>query len=218
MTIPGVAYVRLTASGRIAGTQSWSTGISVSVTGGTVTQSQLNALLATFVTAFTALWNTGTTLALKAANGSDVDLRSFRAYLYGPSGGTAALQAATDITPIPGTKATNLLPTQTALVATLLSGFPGRSNRGRMYLPWTGGGLDGTHQVTSSDTTAISNAVGAMLTAVNAGVGSGPFGRVVIAGLRGVVDVTSVRVDSEPDIQRRRADKIIASRQVITNV
>lgn len=209
MTAPSAPYVRLTAGGDIATAQSWSTGCAVTTTNNVISQEQLQALLGAWRAAWESAWQASTTdNRLSVNNQSDTRLFRYRAYLYPANGGQAVLQAAEDRTPLPGTS-TATLPAQTAIVATLLSGLPGRSYRGRMYLPCTGATLQVNHQLQATRAQGIATSVAGILSAVNAFASGGPFGVAAVAGLQGRIPVSSVRVDTEPDIQRRRADKLL---------
>lgn len=210
MSIPGVSYVRLIMGGQIATAQSWSTGISLAVTGGGVTQSDLDTLGSAWAAVAAAFWDPASGFGVSDINASVVTYQRWRAYLYGPSGSVAALAAGGDVTPVPGALTSNRLPVQTCLVASLRSGLPGRRNRGRMYLPCTAAPLGTDHQIPSTTVNNVAIAVKALVDGINGRPTPGPFGRVVVAGSAGIVPLTSVLVDSEPDIQRRHADKLVA--------
>lgn len=93
------------------------------------------------------------------------------------------------------------LPNQIALVATLLTGAAGRRNRGRMYLPANGMPLTG-HQALLSLATSVATGMVAIFSQFD------DAGVVVVSGVAGTARrVTSVRVDTRPDVQRRRAGK-----------
>lgn len=217
MTAPLLPRVRLVAGGRILSSQTWSTGLSVDPGPGGISAAALQSLTAAFATAWQTLWASGTTGGLAGYNAAAVDLRTFRGYYYGNGSGPALQEAAVDITPVPGATATNRLPNQTALVVTTLTGLPGRSNRGRGYLPLTAVALNASGMLANQACTDIATAYRNMIRAVNTAAGGGGAGA-VIAGLRGNIPITSVRIDNEPDIQRRRADKILASFQATAAV
>ena len=111
-----------------------------------------------------------------------------------------------------------------AIVHSLLSGRPGRANRGRFYLPLTAANIgDSLGEVPTATQTALCSAFKTLVLAVTA-VNCG--GRPVILAVaspdsvdkdgntvsRPVVPVGTVLVDSKIDTQRRRADKIAATR------
>lgn len=102
-------------------------------------------------------------------------------------------------------------PLQTSVVVSLLTGLPGRSNRGRLYLPAAGAALT-THLLSTADTQSIANGMADFFTKLNA-LNAGASGIVsVVSQAKGTAnDVTSVRVDNKPDIQRRRAKSLAAS-------
>ena len=218
MTAPSSPFVRLTAGGDISTTQSWSCGMAVSAPGSAVTQSQLQALVGAWRAAWESAWSAATVANRLSAYASvDTRLFRYRGYLYPAGGGPAVLQAGEDRTPLAGT-GTVPYPTQTAIVATLLSGLPGRSYRGRIYLPLTGIVLQSNHQLTAAQATGIATSVAGIASAVNSFASGGPFGVASIAGLQGRIPISSVRVDTEPDVQRRRADKIVAASFGTANV
>lgn len=129
----------------------------------------------------------------------------FKGYYY--NGGTSAIYA-TDkpfSSPIVGSSGGSPLPLQTAVVATLLTGASGRRNRGRMYLPVNAVSLSTAHELTTTDVDALANAVKDWFAVLNAS-GDNPVQVVSVAGSASR-PVTQVRVDSKPDIQRRRANK-----------
>lgn len=211
MTIPNSPFTRFVLRGDIGGTQSWSTSFAMAPPPGTVSQSTLSGILAS-VSARAATWWNATTGGIGARNTADTRLLGVDAYLYGGgSGAPASLQASIDYaTPLVGGSST-AHPTQTSIVVTLLTGLPGRSFRGRMYLPMTGGALGSNHQLVQANVTDYAAAAKAFMDGVNSDAVVPDFGRVSVAGSAGPIPVTSVRVDSEPDVQRRRANKIQAA-------
>lgn len=212
-----MGYVRVTAGGNISGSQTWSVGLSLAADDAT-TVATLQDFLAGFRTIFeTRLWaSTGTTL--RQRNSAQVTLARYRAYYYPFAGQPVGAQAAIDITPLAGQAGGGYHPTQVSLVASLLTGLPGRSYRGRMYLPFTGATLENDNQASLTDITAMATGVKNLIADVNTLTTTTGPGDVVIAGSAGNIPVTSVRVDSECDIQRRRANKVLALRTNIQNV
>lgn len=111
-----------------------------------------------------------------------------------------------------GTNGVGPMPPQTCMVASLRTGQSGRSFRGRVYLPKQSAVLSGGHQFSAADTTSAANAVAAFLSGWEADAilpdGTGIFA-VVVSVKRGVASaITSVVVDSKPDVQRRRINKM----------
>lgn len=217
MTLPTNVYTRIVLAGTISGTQTWSTGLALSPPPSTVSQSDMDALLAAIKPAVTAWWGSSS-LDICGINAPTTTLAEIRAYLYSGIPGTGAgLQAInTYATPLVGTSSQRV-PVQTALVASMLTGLPGRSFKGRCYTPATGITLGADHQVAQTLLDAIGGKWKALIDSINA-VSSPEFGRVVVHGARGNFAVTQVRVDSEPDIQRRRADKILPLRRSLLSI
>lgn len=149
--------------------------------------------------------------------GNAVTLTGVDVYQYASLPGSANGQSGHNFAPVITGTGDNM-PGEVALVATLLSGRPGSSNRGRIYLPMTKvAALESSGQVAQTNLTTIGNAVQQLIQDVNsvvAAVGS-PNGVSVISQTKGTaVKVTSVTIDSKCDSQRRREDKIAGAYRV----
>lgn len=132
-----------------------------------------------------------------------------RVYCYPNGGPKSAFIGTAPITGGVGTATGATLPLQTTLVATLRTGFAGRSYRGRMYFPCVAADL-ANHQMTPGFPTGLANRVAALFTTVN---GLANVGVVVVLSqhLQGFTSpVTTVTVDSKLDIQRRHAGHQVA--------
>ena len=129
-----------------------------------------------------------------------------RCYFYtGP--GPAAYIGRVGLT-LTGSANVSPLPPQSAVVVTTLTGFAGRRNRGRIYVPCTDAALNGTSRLLSSTAvTTMINAWSAMFQAINAVTGNGLVS-VVSQVATSAQAVNSVRSDLRVDIQRRRANKM----------
>jgi len=204
-------YVKLSQFGTMYGNQTWSIGLSVQpLQTAPPTPSQLTTWLAALEPALRAWWTPAPSIG--PFNAAGVLYQGARAYSYAANATTAFGQAELKFsTALQGNSANTALPLQTSLVSSVLSGSPGRSNRGRRYIPWTSSSLV-LSQVATAD---VDKAVGAEVTLMNVingtalGVG---VGTCVIANDKDFPSlIRSVRVDSECDIQRRRADKIAAT-------
>jgi len=126
-------------------------------------------------------------------------------YAYGSTTGPADFVGVAALTTGVGTGAGTSLPLQCSVVASLRTTLAGRRNRGRMYIPITAAALV-NHQLTSADTAAIRGPVAGFLTSINAN-GAIPGSVAVVSQVVGVANpVTSVIVNSQLDIQRRRAE------------
>lgn len=214
----GPGFVRLVAGGTMAGTQTWSTGVAVAAGGIEQTQTQVDGLLTAFRNAFTTLWGAAGAGVLGARNDSTVNLRTFRAYYYATGAAPVTLQAAQDVAPINGTSSQAALPYQVAVVASLLTGRPGRSFRGRMYLPYTAATFAADHQLSQPNVDSLAAALKTMFDSINTYTTANGPGDVAVAGSAGPIPISQVRVDSELDIQRRRSDKILPLRQAVSTL
>lgn len=201
-------YVRLVQFGTINTVQDWSVGLGVTIALDLdPTNLQLSAWLGDISPAAQTWWTASGGGADQ--NTADVIYTGIRAYSY-LAGATAAKAQAELIfgTPRPGRASSAQLPDRTCLVMSLKTGLPGRSFRGRRYLPCTNAGL--SHGQLSS--TVIANALApevAFLNAVNdSTIGSRAVTACIINNRDFAQPITQVSVNSLPDTQRRRTDKI----------
>lgn len=101
-------------------------------------------------------------------------------------------------------------PWQMSIVATLRTGLAGRQNRGRMYFPATGIGVGTNGYLSGGIDVDLAPAVAQLLDAAN---DVETLASVVVVSQTATAahPVTAVSVDNKPDIQRRRANKLIAT-------
>jgi hypothetical protein len=99
-----------------------------------------------------------------------------------------------------------------ALVVSLKTGLSGRSFSGRMYFPITAAPFSANHQLGQSQCNSWATATGNLFNSVNAS-GYGTWTpQVIVANDKDFPPfVTQVKVDSNPDTQRRREDKLRAA-------
>lgn len=213
----GYAYGKAQFFGTIMGNQDWSTGWSF-LASGAPTAADMNQLALELGSIVDTAWTgPGGTIGIGDVQSSDTLLTGTRCYYY-PSGSTkASVQGESIYNPARTGQGTAALPTQTSLVASMRTSRPGRSNRGRMYLPLTGINLNG-HQVVPASCADLCHNIAVMLDAFNAYNLAGKTLQAVVASALGPVPITQVLVDSRPDIQRRRADKVIAVYTAATNL
>lgn len=101
-------------------------------------------------------------------------------------------------------------PFSTCLVVSLLTATPGKSNRGRMYLPMhLGTGPNG--HTDSTLPASMGGAVRTMLDTIR-GNATGATPVIVSRTHSRATPITSVRADDLPDSQRRRDESLTASR------
>ena len=105
-------------------------------------------------------------------------------------------------------------PNQIALVMTLRSSLAGRAHRGRMYLPATKLGLSTTGNVQDGITAPVANAWATGFGVWNA-ASEGKVSVVSSIGAGSSVLVTSVAVDTRPDVQRRRANRQVIDSKAV---
>jgi len=175
------------------------------------TQAELNAWVTNAATTFNSLIGTST---IKSFYPTTTSYLTVTAYSY--AGGPAA-----DLVAGPANLATfvgtgsNSLPNQCASVISVLTGIPGRSFRGRFYLPGPQtGALATTGQIGSASITPLLNGWASFCLGMETGgLGqpAGVFG-VVSATRTQFTAATQLRMDSRVDVQRRRGNK-----QVVTN-
>ena len=137
-------------------------------------------------------------------------LRSIRAAYIDFDGITNQVAEYQLPTPYSGSGASNM-PYQCAVVLSLLTGRPGRSYRGRMYWPAAGYALATSNaQLDSTTTAGIASDASNLITDVGAAAGTdfAMLPSVYSARLGTTTYVTSVRVGSVIDTQRRRRNSL----------
>jgi hypothetical protein len=163
--------------------------------------------------------NTGYLPQLKAMLSADQHYSKVSVYYYANAAAPSTYGAEADFGSggISGTGAA-YLPLQSALCATLLTGHLGASYRGRMYFPCTGSDPAAGHQYSSAYVTAVAEMVAGLsdkdglLWDMARGLdsaGDGGAQPVVWSRAKGLATpITSVKVDSRPDTQRRRNESL----------
>lgn len=198
-------FNKVTFSGTLPGGETWSTGVAFAsfTSSGYVDsfeelQEWANAI---------ALLNAGNVfpVAWRSALSAAAAITKIRCEFYFTQ--TVLGQAAErDITPKPGIGAAGL-PFQNSLVMSLLTGRPGRSYRGRMYLPAIGASVDPatlTLGTPNTEDTAVQGA-GFLLAISDAAPGDLGLSPAVHSQLMDLnTRVTTVSVGNILDTQRRR--------------
>jgi len=203
--------VRLSVYGTIDGVQSWSTGfaLAVELAPGSWGPNNLQSLVSALNTGPLTTWWTALTLI----PGTTTLWTGTRAYYY-PAGATSsAFLADVPLTTAKAGTGAGSMPRLISICASLRTDVAGRSGRGRSYFPCTGVSTPTTGQFASTTCTTVANAYAALLTSFN-GFNVAPYN---LTGMTSVVasltksqnnDITSVIVDSIPDTQHRREDKL----------
>lgn len=133
-----------------------------------------------------------------------VAIRQTRVYCYPTGGPRATFIGQYTGAPVLGTNAQEL-PNQVSAVLTLHSDFAGRQNRGRIYLPCLKGSLDAAGNLNNGNLATTADAWKSFFDDWNAA--DVPTLSVVSRTGSHVHPITSLSIDSRPDIQRRRANK-----------
>lgn len=195
--------VRVVFSGKMPNGEIWSCGFSFDTTlGPTVDQAYMNDLAAKAVTEFTTGGLGG---MMRGHNPSTWTCDVVSCYYYSVTGGPATLQSQAVIGSA-GTASGNTLPNQVAIVASLRTGLPGRTKRGRVYLPLlivsTSAGL-----IANAECDTIAAAVAGFLTQMSTAPSPLPEAVVASESTSSMPAITNVIVDNRFDVQRRRANR-----------
>lgn len=171
-----------------------------------VNQDAANLLASTLATS----WGTDLKVKLCGLLSTDSGYDTVTVYGYPTGGPKAATIGQAALSGGVGTGA-NTQYDQVAACATLLTGAPGRSNRGRMYVPLNGKIPASTSAGPQIDATSYGNVSTGLATffknwATNHGSAMG-YPAVVSITASVARNITAVKCDSRADIQRRRANR-----------
>lgn len=158
--------------------------------------------------AVAASWQTTARLPLCALISHDTEYTNCKVYYYRAGGPTATFVGERALTSGLGS-GPGQIPLYTCMVATLRTGISGRSYKGRMYLPAAGVSLDTDHRFPASKASDACDGLAAWFNAINAF--AAPLEStvsVVSQFLTAHNDVNEVSIDSKPDVQRRRENKM----------
>lgn len=214
MTVYDYDRVQIRIRGTINDVQTWSTGYTVySPEGAPSGLDGLQAYVTSLHTPTATWWNASN--GPKVIANSDTKIVSLEG-LWIEAGNTMASAVAVEAMGSSecigtGSSATQ---TQAALVLSLRTPNTTARGRGRMYLPATGYGalIGSAHYLNTTSVDGIANATKTYFDDVNALTIEGDTAVIVVGSqLATPPTVTSVRVDNELDVQRRRANKIKAS-------
>jgi len=149
--------------------------------------------------------NTRLTAAVKTLLNGDSSFDRVRCYAYPTGGPTATYVGEFAIASGVGTGSSQL-PLQAAYCVTLETGLSGRSNRGRMYLPFDAITLQPGHLVSTANRDTITDFIGNVIKDVNSSATVG-IGCVVSQVGSTFHSIVNVRGDQRIDTQRRRANR-----------
>lgn len=137
--------------------------------------------------------------------GTDTAFTKVQGYFYNTNASRADFLGEAPIASGTGTSAANQHPLQVSVVASLHTNTPGRSFRGRMYLPVNAVAL-GTRQMASGPCETVSGLLAGTFTDLRAN--TAPVTPVVMSSTKGLAtEITAVSCNSVMDIQRRRANR-----------
>lgn len=156
---------------------------------------------------------------IQAAWSSSLTLEGLDAYYYAADGSLETQGTWSPAQEQRGTGSINL-PPATSIVASLQTGLPGRSARGRLYWPALGLSVNGANGgINPTTAQALATQTAAMLAmAENQWTGPAPIFSCVWSGTKqDAYAITAVRVGSQLDSQRRRR-KSLAETYVTANM
>lgn len=195
----------------------WSIGMWFVVTGqsGIPSPANMNSAASGVLGGFNTLVWSAATNGLKSFNNSGVTLATASTAYY--RNGSLVAAGSASISPVAGTGATNQ-PNYVARVVSLLTDRPGRSYRGRLYLPWTGQALTAASglwtsmpDIPTNLATLLSSSTGMQSPGYGWG-GSSVADFVVLSRAQtAATPVTSLRMDNKPDTQHGRENRLVAS-------
>ena len=197
-------HLLFTASGLTASGETWSCGLRTRgfLTSGLPAKAeQVAERWATLITTPGALFGVGTTI-------TNVTARRVNTAGVTVEQAEASPNAATSGSGGP------VLPPQCSVVVTLLTDRPGRTGKGRIFLPALGSAASTIGRIGVTQRTSILNGVAALITGINsdlAGGATGDTARIAVQSQAGLVasDVVAVRVGDVFDTQRRRRADLV---------
>lgn len=205
-------YNRVILSGLIGGVQTWSVGMSFGTSSGIVPGVSTYDDLLAWATAIGAL-NGGHIFdsEIGVALGTITSIAKVRTETVAADG-TLTDAAEFNQAPAYFGSGTVHMPPQSAIVASLETGRPGRSFRGRIYWPALGFPIQpNTGRIDITDATSIATSTATLLGDIASAAPGGAALIPVIASakLGEQTPITSVAVGTVVDTQRRRRDKLV---------
>jgi hypothetical protein len=204
--------LKIVLRGTQAGDQTWSTAFWATVASGSAITGTNIGPLAVAIEA--GPLNTFATFCKNHIWSSITTYEGATVYYYPDGSIHAEYVGIADATSIAGSE-TPYQPALLSMVQSLRTPLSGRSYRGRMYVPASGVGVNSTAQWPDDIIGDMATATAAMLSTFNTAdysahglAGQGACIASFTTG--GVVPITTVEVDSKPDTQHRRQDKLLA--------
>jgi hypothetical protein len=216
MALPTGDLLRIQVGGAVpSDTWSCSFWFTLAGLGGTPTPTQMNTAAQSFLAGFnTTFWNVATN-PWKGFCSTGTSLSTSKSYLY--RGGLLVANGSGAITAVAG-GAGAVLPNYVARCVTTLTAQPGRSRRGRFFLPCTGATVAGATGLFATVSGALSNLAGQLGHSSGAQSSGYFFGGsevatyAVVSATHGyATPITTLRCDNIPDTQHGRENKLIAT-------
>lgn len=198
-------HVLITAAGKMPGGDIWSCGLR------TVRLLPDGDMLQLLADDARAAWNTFVTGNYGVGSGTTLETVTARS--LDAAGVTTDVRVGTPSTIVSGVGG-NALPPQCAVVVTLQTSVPGRSNTGRIYLPITALAVPVTGRLAAGDAAAILagtvTLVNSLQSAIRARSGDAQEGIAVQSFTKAsAVRVRRLRVGDVVDTQRRRRNSMV---------
>lgn len=140
-----------------------------------------------------------------------------KGYYYAGNPSAPAIFAGENVfgSPVTGTGSGQEQPNQVSIVCSTLTGQSGRSFRGRMYVPATNLGIT-AGVIASGQVDAVATGLVDAIDAVRTDTTWRPM---VVSNTQNVMtEIIQLRVDNKPDIQRRRANKLVSTYRNTSNL
>lgn len=208
---------KLVLGGTIDGVQQWSIGFTCQAQTAP-SSAELSTWLADVETKVNTWWTA--TGGGQGLNKAGLNLSTLTAYGYAelntPATGQAELVKSS---PLAGGM-TTYAPSQCAIVCSLLTGYPGRHNRGRVYVPATTPIAGSNNRIPPTAQTNIATAMANFIKALATLTINGTTTSAVLVPSSGTSQshfVTAVSVGDVVDTQRRRRDAYIESRVSVSS-
>lgn len=221
MAVP-YSRIRAVLGGNISSSQSWSTSINVvDEQGGNLTANQgfLDTWVNNRVVNVRDWWVAGGAgNSVQNMNPTLVTLSFLRAYLIPANSDQASLLSEANFGTTLAGNGVSVHPAQTAMVVSTRSPVPGRSGRGRMYLPAIAADLGNNLRFSQTRITGVATATAALIGAFGSSSYQDVRLRAVVASTAGARPIVRVEADDDPDVQRRRSDKILAINTAVVPV
>ena len=207
--------VKCVLSGTISGTQTWSTGMWLDTSGATWTQDDLNDANAQWAGYFAS----ATGSYVSTLFGSTTKVLALTSYLFAPGAIVSSLISVEAA--VTGNGSGDSLPSLCSIVVSTRSQIPGRSGRGRNYLPCTKvGALDGTGQLADTTCGTVATGWAGIMTNINSHTVNGINPVVAVRStFKGTsYAISRVVVNSLVDVQHRREDSVPTTTDVSHDV